>query len=175
MGIHPRSTAPSSAGGSSSRTAPSRPPRTGRSRTSPSRHLACRRGPTHRPGLLQGLAVSPHGRPRLPLGQVPAGPGANLGSHQAHGSRPHARAALSAAAARRRLRVGHLPTDQRSLTTAPTEGLQSAQASGEAAVESVGLVRAGTKDSTQPGAARLGVGIQGIRHRRLGGDARAWS
>jgi len=56
---------------------------------------------------------------------------------------------------------GTFRTDLKVAYTRTTEGLQSAQASGEAAVESVGLVRAGTKDSMLA-TARLGVGIKGF-------------
>jgi hypothetical protein len=56
---------------------------------------------------------------------------------------------------------GTFRTDLKVAYTRTTEGLQSAQASGEAAVESVGLVKAGTKDSMLA-TARLGVGIKGF-------------
>ena len=56
---------------------------------------------------------------------------------------------------------GTFRTDLKVAYTRTTEGLQSAQASGEAAVESVGLVKAGTKDSMLA-TARLGVGLKGF-------------
>ena len=56
---------------------------------------------------------------------------------------------------------GRFRTDLKVAYTRTTEGLQSAQASGEAAVESVGLVKAGTKDSMLA-TARLGVGLKGF-------------
>jgi uncharacterized protein involved in outer membrane biogenesis len=56
---------------------------------------------------------------------------------------------------------GTFRTDLKVAYTRTTEGLQSAQASGEAALESVGLVKAGTKDSMLA-TTRLGVVLKGF-------------